>query len=89
MTNDVYNAAIDEWGEELQVDKSIEELSELTRELSRWHLGYTNQDEICEEIADVQIMCEQLELLFDESRIEEHRERKLKRLRERIGGLDE
>ena len=82
--SDVYDDALEEWGLDLQVDKSIEELSELTRELSRWHLGYSNEEDIREEIADVEIMCEQLRREFDDGRIDHHKERKLDRLRKRL-----
>lgn len=87
--SDVYKRALDEWGIELQADKSIEECSELIRELSRWHLGYTNEGDIAEEIADVEIMCEQLRLEFDGDRIDEIKERKLERLSERLDSADE
>lgn len=82
--SDVYDAAIEEWGEELQVDKAVEELSELTRELARWHLGYSNEDDLAEEIADAEIILEQLRRMFNDERIDHHKERKLDRLRGRI-----
>jgi len=45
----------------------------------------TTLDGVCDEIADVKIMMEQMHLIFPDELIKTHREEKLKRLAERIG----
>lgn len=44
---------------------AIEEMSELTKELTKAIRGQEYKEAIAEEIADVRIMLEQLELIFD------------------------
>ena len=65
----LYERAIRTYGEGLQVTKAVEELSELSAELARYALCGGKPDEhllahIREELADVEIMCNQLELIF-------------------------
>lgn len=56
--------AIRTYGENSQVDKAIEEMSELTKALLKYRVGFATLDEIREEAADVQIMLEQLRMLY-------------------------
>lgn len=81
---DVYQDAIDVWGEVLQVDVAIEELSELTTELAREQRGTGDEEEIVDELADVVIMCEQLAIIYGEEELRRRRDEKVERLRERI-----
>ena len=65
----LYERAISTYGKEVQVTKAVEELSELSAELARYALCGGKPDEhllahIREELADVEIMCNQLELIF-------------------------
>lgn len=66
----LYERAIARYGEEKQIIKAIEELGELSVELARALLN-KRQDEkqlsdLREELADVCIMCDQLQLIFDD-----------------------
>ncbi len=64
----LYRAAIKAWGHQSQVDKLIEEMSELTKALlkaRRNEVVFTN--DIVEEFADVMIMLEQLKLYYDDN----------------------
>lgn len=98
---DIMLEAIDEYGPEAQVDMMLEEMSELAKALLKHrrlpileekHIEEYEEAElnILEEIADVQIMLDQMKLIWDRygeepfSRIEEYRARKLGRLRERV-----
>ena len=54
---------IDYYGEEKQMIKAIEEMSELQKELCKTLIGKGNRDSLVEEIADVQIMLDQLKLI--------------------------
>lgn len=65
----LYERVIAKYGEEKQVTKAIEELGELSVELSRALIAGGVKDEhllanIREELADVCIMCDQLQLIF-------------------------
>jgi hypothetical protein len=63
----VYKQLEDQKGRDNQILKAIEEMSELTKELTKV-LGkdtYTNNKKICEEIADVKVVVEQLERFYD------------------------
>lgn len=53
------------YGREHQVLIAIEEMSELTKELCKYFRRYDRKKEIIEEVADAQIMLEQLIELFD------------------------
>lgn len=57
--NRLYRKAIDKWGPDLQISKTIEELAELTIALVN-----TDSQKIHEEMADVEIMLEQLKITF-------------------------
>lgn len=70
-----------------QVIVAIEELSELQKELCKSLRGDTNYDNITEEIADVEIMLEQMKIYFaiNENEVEGMKKLKIKRTKERLG----
>lgn len=78
--------AIDTFGAASQVDMVIEECAELTDALMKYRRGRVGVNEVVTEIADVQIMCAQLEMIFGGSSkiVEMERLRKMDRLRDRI-----
>ena len=79
------NRALRAWGAEMQSVVAAEELSELQKELCKSVRGENNADAIAEEIADVQIMLEQMMLLHDcRDAVDEWRRRKLERLEQRL-----
>lgn len=86
----ILEAAIDTWGTEMQIVVAIEEMSELTKALTKyiWANDLATDDivwiatNIREEMADVGIMLNQLSLIFGDTTEEEIR--KLNRLRRRI-----
>lgn len=66
MTKDeILKSAIERYGNTYQLIISMEEMAELTKELSKFLRGAHNEDAIAEEIADVRIMLDQLEIMFD------------------------
>ena len=82
---DVYNKAKATWGIDAQVTKAIEELSELQKELCKFLLDDGNMEHITEEMADVEIMIEQLELIFENKwQVREHKRAKIQRLSDRL-----
>ena len=61
---DILQKNIDLNGAGAEVDVAIEEMSELTKELIKHRRGQRNIHAIAEEIADVEIMLEQLKMIF-------------------------
>ena len=72
VDTDVLNKAIDKYGTSGQIDKSIEEMSELTKALLKERYARMTPshleaiDNVCEELADAVIMLNQLVLIFTE-----------------------
>lgn len=78
--------AIDVFGADSQVYMAIEECSELVDALMKYRRGRIGVNDVVTEIADVQIMCAQLEIIFGGSSkiVEMERAKKMDRLRGRI-----
>lgn len=84
---DVYGRAVTYYGESSRLLLTIEEMSELTKELVKRARGRNNMDAISEEIADVEIMLEQLKTLFgNRAEVDCWKAKKLQRLIERMDG---
>ena len=62
---EVLEAALSAYGSEIQRVVAIEELSELQKELCKSLRGQTDRQHIAEEIVDVQIMLEQMMILYE------------------------
>lgn len=81
----IYAKAVDIYGKPSQLVVAMEEMSELTKELSKNIRGASNVNAISEEIADVEIMIEQLKLIFqNRSEVDIIKAYKLRRLSERL-----
>ena len=81
----IYQKALNEWGVQAQITMVFEEMSELQKALCKFLRGANNSQDVCEEIADVEIMLGQMKVLFgDENTIENYKEQKLKRLEKRL-----
>ena len=77
--------AISQWGEDAQMKMVLEEMSELQKEICKMWRGKDNRDATAEEVADVEIMLDQLKLMLDiPYQVEQHRQNKLQRLQERL-----
>jgi NTP pyrophosphatase (non-canonical NTP hydrolase) len=69
---EILNKAIDKFGTSSQIDKAIEEMSELTKALLKERYArktdyhFSAIDNVCEELADVIIMLEQVKIIFTE-----------------------
>lgn len=68
MENTIYQSAITHFGERNQLEMMQEEALELSLAVRRYsrHRKYEQIDEIASEITDVQIMIEQLKVIFKE-----------------------
>lgn len=62
---EVYSAALEKWGAELQATVAIEEMSEVAKEICKTLRGEGNREHLAEEIADATIMLEQLRQMFN------------------------
>ena len=91
--NDILALAISTYGVDNQIDVAIEEMSELTKALVKLHRfersGAGDPKEILssiyEEMADVEIMLTQLEMIFEcKTFVEDEKLAKVKRLKERL-----
>lgn len=84
-TRDIYTAAVKKFGKEHQLVLCMEEMAELTKELSKNMRGSKNITNISEEIADVEIMLEQLRVIFgNRSEVDTIKAEKLLRLTDRV-----
>lgn len=81
---ELYEQAIEAWGEGAQLGMAQEECGELITIISRRFRGRGDDADLAEEIADVEIMCEQLRLIVGDEQVAEHKAEKLNRLRERL-----
>lgn len=92
--NKLYQNAIKSWGKDAQINMIIEESSELITELSKlikylMKLSRTKNDRqykmtkmlVEGEIADVEIMLEQMHFIFDNNMINKIKAEKLERLK--------
>lgn len=92
--------AIRVYGESAQIDVAIEEMAELTKALLKLRRAFPNMQcdidgaakfsdlawNINDEVADVQIMLDQLRILFGPT--DDHEKRKLERLEKRLEGME-
>lgn len=91
-SKEIMQKAINTYGVENQIIKTVEELSELSQALCKFlSKPYTESDRtildnIYEEIADVEIMLEQCKMIFYESedKINDYKKEKIKRLERRL-----
>ncbi len=84
-SDEILKLAISTYGAEPQIIMVMEEMSELQKELCKSLRGKDTRKAIAEEIADVQIMLEQMLILFDCKELcEDEKAFKLRRLAERI-----
>ena len=85
VRNELYARAKDKYGLEAQLIVAIEELSELQKELTKHLRGKGSRKNIAEEVADVEIMIEQIRYLFNLGiSVEMVKKIKLERLEKRL-----
>lgn len=86
VSETVIEKAIDTYGWELQTIVAIEEMSELTKELTKYLRGIGVRKHLIEEVADVIICLEEILKIYklDDKEINLAIEQKIKRLEDRI-----
>ena len=82
----VYRAAVRHFGETNQIRKALEELAELSVVLHHWLDGRADSMAVQCEIADVEVMCAQLRIVFGDDQVNIAKGQKLDRLVRRMGG---
>lgn len=89
-TGDLYAAAVKKYGKISQLIMCMEEMAELTKEISKSIRGADNSSAISEEIADVEIMLEQLRVIYhNRSEVDTIKADKLRRLAYRMEEVHE
>ena len=83
-TYDPYKAAIAVWGEEFQIRMCQEELAEAISVLNQYLRGRKTKDDVAEELADSEIVLQEMRRIFDPTTINNIKKQKLTRLRKRI-----
>ena len=78
--------AISTFGKDAQTQMLFEEMSELQNALCKYARGRDTADHVCEEIADVMIMCMQMAQIFGNKEVEKWANQKMLRLSERLKG---
>ena len=92
MDKEILLKAIEKYGIENQMLQCIEEMAELTQAINKyrrakWCDSATDAyNLVIEEIADVQIMIEQMRMMFDGEDVDKVIKAKVKRLDERMRG---
>lgn len=83
---ELYKAAFKKYGVINQIEMMIEECSELIQAIQKAKRSNTieNNNHICEEIADVEIMIEQMRGIYSSEEINKCKTEKLERLEDRI-----
>lgn len=80
----IYNKALNTYGINAQLSIIIEECGELITEITRIKRGRTTKEKIITELADVQIMIEQIAFYYGLDNFLKEKNRKLRRLVERL-----
>lgn len=76
----IYRQAIATFGETIQLTVAIEELAELQKEITKYLRSKGDDVHIAEEMADVEIMLEQLNIIFPSKTKDIIKREKIKRL---------
>lgn len=93
--SEIYKTAINHWGNDMQINQAVEEMAELIQAINkmRQQPSPDHLDNVDEEIADVEIMLDQLKLIYGitDQKIIEIKEKKLERLQktlEKVKGMN-
>jgi NTP pyrophosphatase (non-canonical NTP hydrolase) len=76
--------AVDIYGTEAQIWMMMEEMSELGNAIAKYQRGRVTEEDVCEEIADVIIMCFQMAAIFGSEEVNEILDAKMERLKKRL-----
>ena len=98
MERNIYQDAIDKWGETAQLDQMIEEMAELTIAISKYKRQFNDSllnyqkvgvmENLYTEIADVKLMLEEMEYMFGKENVQKAYERQLKKFELELYGKE-
>ncbi|MGQ4893507.1 MAG: hypothetical protein ACP6IQ_02655 [Candidatus Njordarchaeia archaeon] len=80
----LYASALLKWGLDSQFGVLQEEAAELIVAISHYLRQRIDEEKLLEELVDIEIMLEQIKMCFDEDKIKEIKDEKLKRLEKRL-----
>lgn len=89
-SGNIYARVIEAWGEDSQFDMITEEMAELIQAISKFRRAKSQEKKakayvhLCEEVADVENMINQLRYMLDANLIDKFKEEKLKRTERRL-----
>lgn len=81
---EVYARALEQWGAKAQINMLFEEMAELQNAICKFFRNRASCNEVITEIADVQIMAQQMQVLFGNDNVKAERDRKFERLKKRL-----
>jgi NTP pyrophosphatase (non-canonical NTP hydrolase) len=83
---ELYQNVVETVGNAAQIEMVIEECSELIHALQKFKRASNDAsiENVCDELADVEIMIEQMRCVFNSDTIEERKDYKLHRLAQRL-----
>ncbi len=84
QVRNLYLEAIEKWGDEAQLDKAIEECAELILAIQHRKIHRATNEHVIEEVADVQILMDQLSIIFNEDAVADMKVKKLDKLRRKV-----
>lgn len=70
ITESIYQRALNKWGVAMQNDMLIEECAEAIEAISHYRRCKCDADEVIGELADVQILLNQMKLVYGEDRFD-------------------
>jgi len=89
-SGNIYSRVVEAWGTESQFDQMTEEMAELIQAISKFRRAKTPEKKtkayihLCEEVADVENMINQLRFMLDAALIDKFKVEKLKRTEKRL-----
>lgn len=88
MSQEIYKKTIEKWGQTAQLEMAQEEAIELALAVRKFIRNGNDKtfDDLSNEMADVEIMTEQIKFMYPEieEKIQEHKKFKLDRLSKRV-----
>ncbi len=85
---EVIKLAIKTYGKEAQTKMLFEEMAELQNALCKLARGRGAVGDVCEEIADVMIMCFQMAQIYGPKQVEQMAQYKMRRLKNRLNCVE-
>ena len=80
----IYEETLQVWGIKEQIYKFSEEIGELLVAMHHWYDDKARAEELASEIADIEIVCNQLRVLVGSHKVDHFKQFKLERLRKRV-----